>query len=75
MKIVPMIDSLSCFSAGVIITVECKAWAKNINHEAIEGRGATRFRLFMSSGSSAAIRASSLAFILGLLLMISGMKF
>lgn len=51
---------LSQITADETITIVCKAWAKNIQHDAHEGRGATRFRMFISSGKSVAIALKSL---------------
>lgn len=35
------------FSAGVLINIECKAWAKNIYHDRHERRGSVHFELMV----------------------------
>lgn len=35
------------FSAGVLINIECKAWAKNIKHDRHDRRGSVHFELMI----------------------------
>jgi sodium/potassium-transporting ATPase subunit beta len=35
------------FSAGVLINIECKAWAKNIHHDRADRRGSVHFELMI----------------------------
>jgi hypothetical protein len=38
---------LSLFSGGVLINIECKAWAKNIAHDRADRRGSVHFELMI----------------------------
>lgn len=41
-----VINTLS-FAAGVLINIECKAWAKNIVYDRYERRGSVHFELMV----------------------------
>lgn len=38
---------LICIAAGVLINIECKAWAKNIFYDRYERRGSVHFELMV----------------------------
>lgn len=37
----------SCFSAGIVINIECRAWAKNIKYNRMERSGSVHFELLI----------------------------
>ena len=39
-------ETLFLFSEGVMIAIECKAWAKNIKHDSMERRGLAHFEVY-----------------------------